>query len=122
PGDRQIAAGFRAAGQRDRVILSEQLAWIDRALRRAADMDAVMEGHALGFHLRHAAVDDVLFHLEIGNAVAEQATGLGEFLVDMDVVAGARELLGRGEARRARADDRDLLASPGGRDLRLEPA
>jgi hypothetical protein len=29
-----------------------------------------LEGHAFGFHLRHAAVDQVLLHLEVGNAVA----------------------------------------------------
>ena len=73
-------------------------------------MGAVMEGHALGFHLRDAAVDEVLLHLEVGNAVAQQAAGLGDLLVDMDVVAGARELLRAGQAGRARADDGDLLA------------
>ena len=31
------------------------------------------EAHALGFHLLHAAVDEVLLHLEIRNAVAQQA-------------------------------------------------
>ncbi len=105
-GDRQIAAGFGAAGQCDSVILVEQFARIDRALlslRGAADMDAVMERHALGFHLRHAAVDDVLFHLEVGNAVTKQSAGLGEFFVDMNVVAGARELLRGRKARRVRS-------------------
>ena len=82
-------------------------------------MDAVMEGDALGFHLRDAAVDDVLFHLEVGNAIAQQAAGLGEFLVHMHVVAGARELLRAGQARRAGADHRDLLA---GLDARRFPA
>ena len=37
-GNRQIAGGFRAAGQRHRVILVEHLARIDRAVRIAADM------------------------------------------------------------------------------------
>ncbi len=36
-GNRQIARGFRAAGQRQRVILVEHLARVDRARRRAAD-------------------------------------------------------------------------------------
>src|SRR6202521_4178080 len=40
----------------------------------------------------------------------------------MHVVAGARELLRAGHAGRARADDRDLLAGFGARDLRLDPA
>ena len=73
-------------------------------------MGAVMEGHALGLHLRDAAVDVDLLHLEVGNAVAQQAAGLGVLLEDVHVVAGARELLRAGEPGRARADDRDLLA------------
>ena len=48
--------------------------------------------------------------------------GLGEFFVDMDVVAGTRELLRGREARRAGADDRDLLAGLLRRDFRLQPA
>ena len=75
-----------------------------------ADMGAVVEAHAFGLHLLDAAVDVDLLHLEVGNAVAQQAAGLGPALVDMHVVAGARELLRAGEAGRARADDRDLLA------------
>ena len=74
-----------------------------------------MEGDALGLHLRDAAVDDVLFHLEVGNAVAQQAAGLGVFLEHMHVVAGARELLRAGEPRGAGADHRDLLAGLGAR-------
>jgi hypothetical protein len=34
-----------------------------------------VERDALGLHLRDAAVDDVLLHLEVGNAVAQQAAG-----------------------------------------------
>ncbi len=106
PGIRQVARRFRAAGQRQRVILLEHLARIDRALAAAADMGAVVEGDAFAFHLRHAAVDDVLFHLEVGNAVTQQAAGLGVFLEHMHVVAGARELLRAGQARRARSRSR----------------
>ena len=69
-----------------------------------------MEGDALGLHLLDAAVDMALFQLEVGDAVAQQAAGLGVLLVDMHVVAGARELLRAGEARRAGADDGDALA------------
>ena len=60
-------------------------------------MHVAVEGDALGLHLLDAALDDVLLHLEVGDAVAEQAAGLGVLLVDMHVVAGAGELLGRGE-------------------------
>jgi hypothetical protein len=58
-------------------------------------MRVVMEDDALGLHLRDATVDQLL-HLEIRNAVAQQAAGLSEFLVDMHLMAGARELLRAG--------------------------
>ena len=106
PGIGRSRGLLGAAGEHDRVVAVEQL--LDR--QRHADMDAVVEGDALGLHLRDAAVDVVLLHLEVGNAVAQQPAGLGVLLVDMHVVAGARELLGAGQARRARADDGDLLA------------
>ena len=51
-----------------------------------------------------------LLHLEIWNAIAQQPARLGVLLIDMDVMAGARELLGAGETRRTRSDDGDLLA------------
>src|SRR6476659_6368040 len=85
-------------------------------------MDAVMERHALGFHLIYAAIDDVLFHLEIGNSVTEQPARLGELLVDMHVVSSARELLRGGRARGPGTYDRDLLAALGRSDFRLQPA
>ena len=44
----------------------------ERAERAAiADIDIVVKSDAFGLHLRHAKVDAVLFHLEIGNAVAQ---------------------------------------------------
>ncbi len=54
-GNRQIARGFRAAGQGQRVELVQQFTRIDRGdsafLRAAADMHAIAEGDALGRHL-----------------------------------------------------------------------
>ena len=81
-----------------------------------------MEGDALGLHLLDAPVDVVLLHLEVGDAVAQQAAGLGLALVDMHLVAGAGQLLGGGHAGRARADDRDALAGLGLRRLGPDPA
>ena len=121
-GNRQVARRFGAAGQRHRVIGFHQLLRIDRAGRIAADRLAVMEGDALSLHLRDAAVDDVLFHLEVRNAIAHQSAGLGELLIDMDVMAGAGELLRAGEARRAGADDGNRLAGLVRGDLRTQPA
>ena len=85
-------------------------------------MGAVMEGNALGLHLRDAAVDDALLHLEVGNAVTQQAAGLGEFLVDMHVMAGARELLRAGEAGRPEPITATFLPVFCGGGLRLQPA
>ena len=85
-------------------------------------MGVVVEGDAFGLHLLDAALDVMLLHLEVGNAVAHQAAGLGELLEHMHVVPGARELLRAGHAGRTRADDGDLLAGLLGRRLGLDPA
>ncbi len=69
-----------------------------------------MEGDVFALHLLDAAIDEVLLHLEVRNAIAQQAAGLGLALVDMHFMAGAAELLGRSETRWTGADDRDLLA------------
>ena len=79
-----------------------------------------MEHHAFGLHLRDAAVDVVLLHLEVGNAVAQKAAGLGVLLVDMNGVSGARELLRAGKPCRSGAHDRDRLAGFRRRRLGLE--
>ena len=63
-----------------------------------------------GAHLLQAAVDEVLLHLEIRNAVAQQAADAVVLFEDRDVVAGARQLLRGRQARRARADHRHALA------------
>ena len=88
-----------AAAIEHRVMFGEQL--VDRLVD--ADIDAAMEGHALALHLLDAAVDEVLLHLEVGDAEAHQPAGLALALVDVDVVAGAAELLRRRHAGRARS-------------------
>src|SRR5262249_253451 len=94
PRDRQIAPLLRATRQHDRVMASHEL--LDRHID--ADMSAVVKDHALRLHLGDAMVDVMLLHLEIGNAVPHQAAGLGGLPVEMDFVAGARELLRAGHA------------------------
>ena len=51
-----------------------------------------------------------LLHLEVGDAVTQQPADPVGALEDRDGVPGPRELLGRGQPGRTRADDRDLLA------------
>ena len=91
--DGEVARLLGAAGKQHGVIVALEL--LDGEI--AADMDVAMEGDALGLHLLHAALDDVFLHLEIGDAVAEQAAGIGVLLVDMHVMAGAGELLRGGK-------------------------
>ena len=73
-----------------------------RARVVGADVGVDHELGALGAHLREPAVDDVLGHLEVRDAVAQQAAEPVVALVDGDRVAGAGQLLGRGEPGRAR--------------------
>jgi hypothetical protein len=80
------------------------------------------EADALGAHLLQTAVDEVLLHLEIGNAVAQQAADAVGLLEDRDLVAGARQLLRRGQSRGTGADDGDALAGLGGRRLGRDKA
>ena len=96
-GHRQVARLFRAAGQHHRVMVLDQLFGRDID----ADMGAVMEGDAFRLHLCYAAIDVMLFHLEIGNAIAQQAAGLRPALIDVNLVAGACELLRAGHACRS---------------------
>ena len=118
PGDGEVARVLGAAGEQHRVVVALEL----RGRDVAADLDVAVEGHALGPHLLDAPLDDVFLHLEVGDAVAEQAAGLGVLLVDMHVVAGAGELLGRGEAGGPGADDGDALAGLRVRRLGPDPA
>src|SRR5690606_18953720 len=117
-GDGQVAGDGGAAGQHDGVVASAQFARGDVG----ADVQAGAEPGAFGGHLREAPVEVALLHLELGDAVAEQAADAVGALVDGDVVPGAGELLGGGEAGRAGADDGDLLAGAHGGRLRADPA
>ena len=61
-------------------------------------MRIVVKDDAFGLHLLDAALDVALLQLEVRDAIAQQAARLGLLLVDVNVMAGARELLGAGEA------------------------
>src|SRR5206468_2575989 len=78
--------------------------------------------HAFGFHLLDAAIDQMLLHLEIRDAVAEQASDPVPLLEQRDIVTGARQLLGRCESRRTRADYRHALPGVVWWRLRMNPA
>ena len=80
------------------------------------------EGDALGAHLLETAIDDVLFELEVGNAVAQQAADAVVLFVDGDGVAGATELLRGGKTGGTAADDGDALAGVVLGRLGMDPA
>jgi hypothetical protein len=106
-------AAFRAAGIEHGVEFG--VSFRNRLVD--ADIDVGMERDALAFHLLDTPVDIVLFHLEIGNAVAQQTADPAFALEDVHVVPGASKLLRGGHARRTGADDRNLFAG-----LALRPA
>ena len=85
-------------------------------------MNARLDGDAFGFHLVGTAINDVLFHLEVGNAVAQQASDLLVLLKQGHIVAGAGQLLGAGHASRTGTDDGHLLAGLVRGRLRFHPA
>src|SRR3974390_2183606 len=116
-GHRQVARLLRPAGQHHSVVLLYKLIrwYID------TDVSVVVKGHALRLHLLDAPIDVNLLHLEVRDAVAQQAAGFRPALIDMHLVPDSRELLRAGEARRPRSDNRHLLACLVFRDLRLEP-
>ena len=117
-GDVEVTRDGRAHGDDDGVVAGAQLLPGDVV----ADVDRAAEAGALGLHLLEAAVEDRLLHLELGDAVAQQATGPVGPLVDGDGVAGAGQLLGGGEAGRAGADDGDGLAGQALRRAGGDPA
>ena len=109
---------LRPASQHDRVeILLE-------AFHRHIDADfgAGAECDAFGFHLHRAAIDQGLFHFEVGNAVTQQSAHPVRLFEHGHRMPGARQLLRAGEACGAGADHRHALARLPGRHLRLDPA
>jgi hypothetical protein len=115
---RERAMALRAGREHDGVVARSQL--LVREVR--ADAHAVGELDALGLELRHAAVDQLLLELEVGDAVAQEAAGAVVALVDRDRVPRARELLRGGEPRGPRADHADAVAGALLRGLRDDPA
>ena len=117
-GNFELARFLGPAGEHDRVeiLLQGGKGDIDPDLGAGAELDA------FALHLHRAAIDQVLFHLEVGNAVAQQPADPVGLLEHRHRMACARELLGAGEPGRAAADHRDRLAGVARRDLRPDPA
>src|SRR5215813_3441993 len=88
-GRKEIERQLGSTRQQQRVVARLELA----RGQIAADVDVQMKHHAFGLHLLDAPLDDALFHLEVGNAVAQQSTGGRVLVVDVHLVAGTRQLL-----------------------------
>ena len=117
PRHRQVARQFGTAGQNNRVEILHQ--YVGRRIN--ADVLIGAKLHALRFHLRNPAINVRFFHLEIGNAVTQQAADAIRLLEHNHLVADARELLRGGKTRRARADHGDALAGFALGRLRCNP-
>ena len=87
-----------------------------------ADVGVGLEDYAFGAHLLDAAINDMLFKLEVRNAVAEQAADAVVLFKNCDGVAGAAQLLRSSKTRGAAADDGDALARGLFRRLGMNPA
>src|SRR5262245_7889058 len=85
-------------------------------------MRAGAENNAGLLHDPEPAIEEPLFHLELGNAVAQQAADPVVALEHGHQVTGAIELLGGGQARGPGADHRDALARAGRGRLGGDPA
>src|SRR5580700_5143495 len=117
-GHFEVAWQFRPTGQCQRVEFREQPvdADIDPDLHRGTELDPLRR------HLLDPAIDQVLLHLEIGDAVAQQPADAVGLLEQGHRMAGARQLLGASHAGRSRADYGNALASLPRRDLGHDPA
>ena len=103
--DGQVAPVGGATGQHHGVELLAEFGGGDID----ADVHTGPERGAFGRHLLESAVDVALLHLEFGDAVAQQtADAVGPF-EHRDVMAGAGQLLGRGQPGWTGSDDGDGL-------------
>ncbi|MNM95439.1 hypothetical protein D3C81_1078840 [compost metagenome] len=128
---RQVARHFRAAGQHHGVELVHQRLRGHRLAGVVHDTGgqfafghhhARPERHAFGLHLLDAAVDQRLLHLEVGDAIAQQAADAVVLLEHRHVMAGAGQLLRGSQASRAGADHGHGLAGLVRGHVRRHPA
>ena len=87
-----------------------------------ANMHIAMESDAFCLHLGSTPFNDMLFHFEVGDAIAHQPTGAGVLLKNMNVVTGSCELLGSRHAGWTGSDHSNLFACLCFGWLRYDPA
>lgn len=105
-GNLELTPASRADREHDRVIALLQGAERDVD----SDLDAGAELHALLRHLHEPAIEVGLLHLELRNAISQQATHAIVALEDGHRMTHPRQLLRGRKAGGTRAHDRDGLA------------
>ena len=115
PRHGEVAGTFRAARQQQGVELAAQI--FHRHV--LAHVRARLEDHALLKHLVEAPVKDGFLHLEIRNAIAQQAADAIGLFEQGHRMPGAVQLLRGGKPRRPRADHGHAFA---GADAGAVPA
>ena len=116
--DLEITGDGGADGQENGVVPGAKLVGIDRP----ADLSIEDEADPLPLKLVDPPLDVDLGHLEVGDAVGQQPPCPVVALVDGHRVAGAAELLGRGQPGGPAADDCHRLAGLTGRWPGDDPA
>jgi len=117
-GDGQIAGCGGPARQYDGMEFPEEVTGADIG----ADFRVAFEYDTGFFHQFYPPGDHPFFQLEIGNSIAEKATGFIIPFEDGDGVTGGVELIGGGQSCRAGADDGYFFACPHGRMIGLHEA
>ena len=84
-------------------------------------MGAGQKSDAFSGHQVDAALNNGFSQLEFGNSQNEQSADVAGALYDCHPVSGAVQLLGGGQARRARADYGNFFPGSVGWRLRLDP-
>src|SRR5690606_35445478 len=103
---RVVPAAQRTHGEHHGVVTLPQILDGDVDTHLAAGD----ERRALVAQLRQPSVEDLLLHLELGDAVPQQPSEPIVALEDRHLVARTRQLLRRRQPGRTRTDDRDLPA------------
>ena len=107
-GDAHGLAPPGADGEQHRVMALFQLFHGDAVAERRVEMQR--DAGALVEEAVHVLFDDVGRAAEPGDAPDHHAAGPVRHLIDVDLVAGDREVVRRGEAGRSGADNADALS------------
>ncbi len=105
PRDVEIARRLRAAAEDDRVEVLAKL----RGGNVLADRDAVFEHDPFVRQEREPSIEHVLFELELGNPIAQQAARSIGALEHRHPVTRVIQLVGSGQTRRTGSDNRHAL-------------